>query len=110
MTTPRLITCKRPHEKSLKGFSWPNGVEDGESSASAGPGPPPPWWLGLTRIVSDKRVVGWALRQTWLYVLMGCLLAWSKCRLALTLMYADKAVRVNGEGRGGTRARRQWDS
>lgn len=38
-------------------------------------------------------------------VLTGHLLCWSKCRLALTLMYTDKAVRVSSEGseRGGGR-------
>lgn len=52
-----------------------------------------------------QRLLAGAGRQACLYVLTGCLLCWSKCRLALTLMYTDKAVRVNSEGseRGGGR-------
>lgn len=45
-----------------------------------------------------QRLLAGAGRQACLYVLTGCLLCWSKCRLALTLMYTDKAVRVNSEG------------
>lgn len=52
-----------------------------------------------------QRLLAGAARQACTYVLTGCLLCWSKCRLALTLMYTDKAVRVNSEGseRGGGR-------
>lgn len=50
-----------------------------------------------------QRLLAGAGRQACLYVLTGCLLCCSKYRLALTLMYTDKAVRVNSEGseRGG---------
>lgn len=52
-----------------------------------------------------QRLLAGAGRQACLYVLTACLFCWSKCRLALTLMYTDKAVRVNSEGseRGGGR-------